>query len=120
MGRRDPRESSTFDAASARTHRASVLEEAAVDVDIVMAEGDGEATPRERALTMLVAQLQHALSTRETIGLAMGIIIARTGRDRDHAFRLLMEQSQHENRKLRDVAADIVSRAERQRGAGVG
>jgi AmiR/NasT family two-component response regulator len=33
----------------------------------------------------------------------------------DEAFDTLVTQSQHENRKLRDVAADIVARSQRRR-----
>jgi AmiR/NasT family two-component response regulator len=37
---------------------------------------------------------------------AKGILNARTGRNADDAFQLLVAQPQHENRKLWDVAAD--------------
>jgi AmiR/NasT family two-component response regulator len=97
-----------------------VVDVAVVELGSVQSSGDPELSDRERALTALVAQLEEALASREVIGLAMGIIIARTGHDRDHAFRLLIEQSQHENRKLRDVAADIVDTAERRRPGGAG
>ena len=40
------------------------------------------------------------------IGQAKGIIIASIGCTSDEAFDLLKEQSQTENRKLRDVAAE--------------
>ena len=36
-----------------------------------------------------------------------------TGCGADKAFETLVKQSQAENRKLRDVAADIVARAQR-------
>ena len=91
-----------------------------MEVGTVTSASDAELSARERELTVLVAQLEEALVSRETIGLAMGIIIARTGRDRDHAFRVLIQQSQHENRKLREVAAEIVVNAERSRTSGTG
>jgi AmiR/NasT family two-component response regulator len=47
------------------------------------------------------------------IDMAKGIIMNVTGCGPDEAFASLVKQSQHENRKLRDVAADIVARARR-------
>jgi GAF domain-containing protein len=61
----------------------------------------------ERTVT-LVTQLNQAMASRSTIDLARGILIATTGCDADEAFNLLKQQSQHENIKLRDVAAEIV------------
>ena len=42
--------------------------------------------------------------------MAKGIIINAMGCDPDKAFQTLVAQSQRENRKLRDVAADLVRR----------
>ena len=52
--------------------------------------------------------LQLALQSRAEIEQAKGIIMGRTGLDADGAFGLLREQSQAENRKLRDIAEEIV------------
>jgi AmiR/NasT family two-component response regulator len=68
---------------------------------------EGDASHEE--LLAEIAQLRAALVTRDTIGQAKGIIIASTGCTPDEAFQLLVEQSQTENRKLRDVAADLVN-----------
>ena len=57
--------------------------------------------------------LERALAGREVIDLAKGIIMNSMGCTPDQAFNTLVEQSQAENRKLRDVAADIVARARR-------
>jgi len=57
--------------------------------------------------------LERALAGRETIDLAKGIIMNAMGCAPDKAFDTLVKQSQAENRKLRDVAADIVARAQR-------
>jgi GAF domain-containing protein len=59
--------------------------------------------------------LAQALVGREVIDMAKGIIMNATGCDPEEAFDTLVKQSQHENRKLRDVAADLVARAQRQR-----
>jgi hypothetical protein len=49
----------------------------------------------------------------------MGILMADGGRSPDEAFQLLTRASQRENRKLRDIAMEIVSRASG-RSVGVG
>ena len=60
-----------------------------------------------------VANLNQALISRDLIGQAKGVIVVTVGCSSDEAFRMLRDQSQHENRKLVDVAAEIVDRAER-------
>jgi transcriptional regulator with GAF, ATPase, and Fis domain len=57
--------------------------------------------------------LAAALLSRATIEQAKGIVMATTGCGADEAFNLLREQSQTENRKLRDIAAEVVSRQKR-------
>jgi GAF domain-containing protein len=57
--------------------------------------------------------LQQAMENRAVIEQAKGIIMGTTGRTADAAFNLLVQQSQHENRKLRDIAHEVVERATR-------
>lgn len=57
-------------------------------------------------------QLRQALATREIIGEAKGILMESQSCDRDQAFDVLRRASQRENRKLRDVAEDLVQRVE--------
>jgi len=57
--------------------------------------------------------LQQALVGRAPIDMAKGIIMNSLGCGPDEAFDVLVKQSQRENRKLRDVAAEIVARAQR-------
>jgi transcriptional regulator with GAF, ATPase, and Fis domain len=52
-------------------------------------------------------QLQEALETRDLIGQAKGILMARQRVNSDTAFDMLRRASQRTNRKLRDVAAGI-------------
>ena len=59
--------------------------------------------------------LEQALVGREVIDMAKGIIMNAIGCGPDEAFDTLVKQSQQENRKLRDVAAEIVARAQRRR-----
>jgi len=64
---------------------------------------------RERTAT----HLQAAMASRSVIDQAKGIIMSLARCNADEAFRLLAKQSQHANRKLRDLAAEIVAAAER-------
>lgn len=50
-----------------------------------------------------------ALENRTVIGQAQGILIAGSRLTADTAFAYLQRVSQHSNRKLRDIAADVVS-----------
>lgn len=64
----------------------------------------------------LSEQLQQAMVSRAAIEQAKGVIIEQSGVSSEEAFELLRRASQRENRKLREIAAEIVKRAqERQR-----
>jgi GAF domain-containing protein len=54
--------------------------------------------------------LAEAIKTRETISQAVGILMAGGGRSPDAAFQVLASASQRENRKVRDIAEEIVTR----------
>lgn len=73
----------------------------------------------DNAIALTVAertneQLQEALATREVIGQAQGILVARQGCTIDEAFVLLREASQRSNRRLRDIARELVEREQPQ------
>ena len=57
--------------------------------------------------------LQEALSTREVIGQAQGILMERDRISSEQAFDILRRASQHLNRKLREVAQGLVDTGER-------
>jgi GAF domain-containing protein len=57
-------------------------------------------------------QLRHAVETRDVIGAAKGILIQSQSCNRDEAFDILRRASQRENRKLREIAEDLVRRVE--------
>ena len=59
--------------------------------------------------------LRRALESRGQIEQAKGILMATTGCSADEAFDLLRQQSQNENRKLRDVAIDLIAQQSRHR-----
>ena len=56
-------------------------------------------------------QLDQAMRSRATIEQAKGILIASGAPGPDKAFDMLVHASQRENRKLREIAEDIVRRA---------
>lgn len=55
------------------------------------------------------AQLQEAMRSRASIEQAKGVVMARRGIDADEAFGVLVASSQRLNRKLRELAAELVS-----------
>ncbi len=54
-------------------------------------------------------QLQTALSTSRRVGAAIGILMASRGFTEDGAFNALASLSQNTNRKLRDIADELVA-----------
>jgi GAF domain-containing protein len=61
----------------------------------------------------LTEDLTQAMKSRATIEQAKGILMSQSGFTHDEAFEALKQASQRENRKLRDIAADIVERTRR-------
>ena len=57
--------------------------------------------------------LHAAMQSRATIEQAKGIIMGTMRCSPEEAMNVLIRQSQHENRKLRDIAAQIVAHAQR-------
>jgi GAF domain-containing protein len=53
-------------------------------------------------------QLREALATRAVVDQAVGIIMGQRRVDSSQAFAVLREISQTRNRKLRDIAADVI------------
>jgi GAF domain-containing protein len=63
---------------------------------------------RQSRQVVLSDQLREALANRSVIDQALGIVMDQQGCDAAQAFAVLREASQHSNRKLRDVAAELV------------
>lgn len=55
----------------------------------------------------LIDQLQGAMTSRDTISLAMGLLMGRQGLSREQAFDVLRRASQRTNVKVRDIAERI-------------
>ena len=62
--------------------------------------------------TRVAEELRSAMATRAVIEQAKGLLVARLGCTLERAFDLLAEQSQHTNRKLRDIAVELVQEAQ--------
>jgi GAF domain-containing protein len=56
--------------------------------------------------------LTSAIESRELIGIATGALMTEQHCDRDEAFDILRRASQRQNRKVREVASDLVGRVE--------
>ena len=55
-----------------------------------------------------IANLEIALISARRIGAAVGIVMAQLKVSDEQAFAMLREASQNQNRKLRDVAEDVL------------
>jgi transcriptional regulator with GAF, ATPase, and Fis domain len=81
------------------------------DVALLFAAQGGVAVRNaalHRGCRRMVENLQVALASRAVVEQAKGILVARYGYPPDVAFKRLSAISQHANRKLRDIAADLV------------
>ncbi|CAN5709578.1 GAF and ANTAR domain-containing protein [soil metagenome] len=65
---------------------------------------------RQASQAELSAQLEHALASRSVIDQALGVLMGQQRCSADEAFALLRARSQNSNRKLREVAAELISR----------
>jgi AmiR/NasT family two-component response regulator len=71
-------------------------------------------TPERDLLTELaecrrhIENLERALTTNRTIGVAIGILMARRGLTAEQAFDVLRTASQHANRKMSELADEVV------------
>lgn len=81
-------------------------EDFAVSASIVLANVQAYWDARQ-----LAERLQRAMRSRATIEHAVGILMAGGAGTPEEAFQLLVRASQRENRKLRDLAADIIDHA---------
>jgi hypothetical protein len=61
------------------------------------------------ACQIAVTHLHTAIRTNRDIGAAVGILMAQRGINYEAAFQLLRSSSQNDNRKLRDLAAEVVA-----------
>jgi GAF domain-containing protein len=65
---------------------------------------------RQSDAAVLRRQLTEAMAARSIIDQALGILMAQQRCSAQQAFDLLRQASQHRNRKLREVAAELVTK----------
>jgi GAF domain-containing protein len=65
---------------------------------------------RRHGDAQLVAQLEGALGSRSVIDQAIGVLIGQQRCTAEEAFDLLRARSQNSQRKIRDIAADLITR----------
>lgn len=95
---------------------AGQLDEASVDLLRIFAGYAAIALANHTLYASAVAlgeQMTIAMQSREIIDVAKGVLVARLHCTADEAFAHLVRQSQHTNRKLREVAAEVVDKAGR-------
>jgi GAF domain-containing protein len=65
---------------------------------------------RQARSSAVARQLEEALTSRTVIDQALGVLMAQQRCTAEEAFALLRAHSQNTNRRLRDVAADLITR----------
>lgn len=99
--------------------QARVLDETTMETAALFAEqasivlANAEAFTRAQATAVT---LGHALTSRSTIDMAKGIVMARESCGPDEAFEILRQMSQTQHRKLREVAQDLIDQMGSERG----
>lgn len=96
----------TLGALNLYARHASAFTEA--DMLLTVLLGSSAAVATHAALNQ--SNLRKALESRDVIGQAKGILMARQGISADEAFEILRHASQRTNIKLRDLAEQIASR----------
>ncbi|WP_416061197.1 GAF and ANTAR domain-containing protein [Rhodococcus indonesiensis] len=106
----DDETAGSFNLYSEHDHGFESLDETLVEVFTTAVETALRQARRGARARTEIAQLGRALQSRPTIDRAVGIVMAARGLTAEEAFAVLVRQSQHENVKLRDVAARLVAR----------
>lgn len=91
-----------FDDLGDRTRAASLAAQASAVLTVIT---------RQAAQAQLTAQLRETLASRGVIDQAIGILMGQQRCSASAAFAVLRTASQHRNRKLRDIAADVITSA---------
>jgi len=111
LGRRADDAEGRADASDARANKAEsradeMAARAEIDRDMITGlQRDGVLSSKH------TAQLEEALKTSRTIGAAIGIIMGTQQVSEETAFDVLQTASSNSNRKLREIAAELVASA---------
>lgn len=92
------------------THAFNDLEHQRLEVFAAQASAALALALRQAKSDATNAQLEQALASRTIIDQALGILMGQQRCSAEDAFVLLRTHSQNNNRKLRDVAADLIAR----------
>lgn len=84
----------------------AAFDDTALHLGLLLATHSALAVAAQRNATQ-AEHLRRALDSNRDIGVAMGILMARYRLTRTEAFDLLRVASQHTNRKLADIAAEL-------------
>jgi ANTAR domain len=87
--------------------KAFAFDDEAVMIGLLLAT-HGSRAVSAALLQEQVANLQRALETNRDIGTAIGILMSRHRVSRQQAFNLLAVASQHSNRKISDIASEVL------------
>ena len=85
----------------------NAFDQGAVGVAMILATHSGMVLSQSLA-SHRASNLSRALQSNREIGVAMGILMHQFGFTREEAFDVLRVASQNSNRKLADIAADVV------------
>lgn len=96
---------------SSQSHGFAQLDEAVVVLFAAQAAVAVENSRLYQSARTLSGQLTAAMASRAVIEQAKGVIMAVRNVDEDTAFDLLRRVSQAKNRKLREIATDVVTAA---------
>lgn len=84
---------------TARRHALAFTDQATAALTVILRQADQ---------SLLHQQLTDAMASRSIIDQALGVLMSQQRCTAKEAFALLRQASQHRNRKLRDVAAQVV------------
>ena len=85
---------------TARRHALAFTAQGAAALTVILRQADQ---------ALLHQQLTDAMTSRSVIDQALGVLMGQQRCTASEAFTLLRQASQHRNRKLRDVAAEIIT-----------
>jgi GAF domain-containing protein len=85
---------------TARRHAVAFTDQGTAALAVILRQADQD---------LLHRQLTDAMASRSVIDQALGVLMGQQRCTATEAFALLRQASQHRNRKLRDVAAEIIT-----------
>ena len=100
-------EEDTLGALNLYSRERDAFDDATVPVGTILAAHAALAFARAKEREQ-ISGLEHALGSNRTIAMAIGILMATRGIDETEAFDLLRVTSQRSNRRLREIADEVV------------